>query len=313
MSNLTPQKFRNAFIANNSVILNEGKIVRDSCVGEEFYKKYRRPGFRLKYFLPLFSFAKKPHILITDEWSKNYCHWLWEALSKLIVITQNFPPKTDLILVLPSSYKKIDFVMKSLAAFGFNDSNIKFVPKKSQLRVGDLTFIPCMGIATEGYYDFLKFSEVRQTLLAHYQEKLKTNFGARIYISRSDPKKNTARKVANETELTAMLAKYGFKTVYMENFSFLEQVSISNFAEFIVAPHGAGITNVMFARAKSHLIEMVSSEYGKTCFAHMCDKMNIAYDRIECPAINNGKVSVLQDITVDVANLEKKLTEILPK
>ncbi|MDX2082438.1 MAG: glycosyltransferase family 61 protein [Rickettsiales bacterium] len=302
------KNLRNAFVTNNSVIITQGKIVKDSCVRVENYQTYSRFKFRLKYFLPIFSWSKKTHILITDEWSKNYCHFLWEALSKLIELKKQFP---DAILILPKSYLKIDFITKSLEAFSFKQDRLKIIPKRSKLLVKNLAFIPCINITTEGYYNFLKFSEIAQILTNHFQEKLKTNFGARIYISRSDPKKNTPRQVANEKELVLMLAKYGFKTVYMENFSFLEQISIMNNASFIIAPHGAGITNVMFARKNCHLVELVNFNWGKTCFAEMCQRMNINYQRFDCNPSEAISTLELGNIFVDITKLEKNLNQIL--
>ncbi len=305
--NFSIQKLQKIFVTNNSVIIKQGAVLKDFCVAEEHFKKYQKLKFRLKYFFPIFSFAKKPHILITDEWSKNYCHWLWEALSKLIDLKREFP---DAILVLPKSYLKIDFVMKSLAAFGFNNSNIKTIPKKSQLFLNNVAAIPCINIATPGYYDYLKFNEVGQTLVSHYQNQLKTNFGERIYISRNRPDKEVPRRVNNEKELVAMLAKYGFKTVYMENFSFLEQISIASFARFIVASHGAGITNCMFAKKPTHLFELINESWKGTCFEKMCKKAEITYSRIDCKQSDNGTIH-LGNITVDVAKLEQKISEFL--
>ena len=302
------QKLRDVFVTNNCVIIDKATIIKDSCVKEEFYTKYLKPKFRLKYFFPFFSDSKKSYILATDEWSKNYCHFLWEALSKVIELKKDSP---EAVLILPKSYLKSDFMMKSLEAFGFNRDKIKTIPKRSRLRVKNLSFIPCININTPRYYDFLKFDEVAQTLVSYYKNQLKTNYGNRIYISRSDPKKNTMRKVSNEKELTAMLAKYGVKTVYMENFSFLEQISIMHNAGFVLAAHGAGITNVMFAKKNCHLFEMVNANWGKTCFAYMCDKMAINYQNLQCKEIASSPQGLsLNDIVVDVELLEKELIKI---
>ena len=306
-------KLKNAKITNNSVILHKGKVVKESCVAEPQYQKYQKLGFRLKYFFPIFTNPKKTYILITDEWSKNYCHWLWESLSKLVKLKKEFPEKfSRAILLLPKSYLKIDFVVKSLEAFGFNQNNIKIIPKKSHLRVKNLVFIPCINIASTGYYNFLKPKEVSKILTSHYLEKLKTNFGERIYISRSNPEKNTARQISNEQELTAMLSNHGFKTVYMENFSFLEQISIMNFAKYIIAPHGAGITNTMFSKPECYLLEMVNIDWQKTCFAEIAERMAINYYRIDCYSSSGEERDLeLREITVDVLELEEKLIKIL--
>ncbi len=302
-------KLKNAKITNNSVILHKGKVVKESCVAEPQYQKYQEFGFLLKYFFPIFTNPRKTYILITDEWSKNYCHWLWESLSKLIKLKKEFPKA---VLLLPKSYLKIDFVVKSLEAFGFNQNNIKTIPEKSHLRVKNLAFIPCINITSSGYYDFLKPKEVSKLVTSHYLEKLKTNFGERIYISRSNPKKNTTRQISNEQELTAMLSNHGFKTVYMENFSFLEQISIMNFAKYIIAPHGAGIANTMFSKPESYLLELVNIDWQKTCFAEIAEKMAINYYRIDCYSLSGAEKNLeFRDVTVDILELEEKLIKIL--
>lgn len=302
-------KLKNAKITNNSVILHKGKVVKESCVAEPQYQKYQEFGFLLKYFFPIFTNLRKTYILITDEWSKNYCHWLWESLSKLIKLKKEFPKA---VLLLPKSYLEIDFVVKSLEAFGFNQNNIKTIPEKSHLRVKNLAFIPCINITSSGYYDFLKPKEVCKIVTSHYLEKLKTNFGERIYISRSNPKKNTTRQISNEQELTAMLSTHGFKTVYMENFSFLEQISIMNFAKYIIAPHGAGIANTMFSKPESYLLELVNIDWQKTCFAEIAEKMAINYYRIDCYSLSGAEKNLeFRDVTVDILELEEKLIKIL--
>lgn len=309
MSDFFPVKnLKNVSVTNNGVILKDGVVIEDSCVTNDCYKKYMQPKFRLKYFFPIFSSSKKNYILATDEWSKNYCHWFWEALSKLIELKNEV---VEPILILPKSYLKIDFMTKSLKAFGFDDKNIKIIPKRSHIRVKNLAFIPCINISTPRYYDFLKFSEVAKKLISYYLDQFELNFGERIYISRSNPKKNTPRKVSNEKELVVMLEKYDFKTVYMENFSFLEQMSIMHNAKYIVAPHGAGITNIMFAKEDCRLFELVNKKWSKTCFAEMCGRSKIAYQRFDSEEIGDNKHMELRDILVDVGELEKNLIKSL--
>lgn len=311
MQKIPVQKLQNVCVTNNAVILQKLKPVQDSCVSDEVYKKYQNPRFLLKYFFPIFSCPKKNYILATDEWSKNYCHWLWEALSKVYLLKKDFP---DAKLILQKSYQKIDFMMKSLEAFGFNKSNIKFIPKKSHLRVKNLAFIECINIGTPGYYDFLKFKEVSHALLSHYQNQLSADFGQRIYVSRNRPDKDVPRRVANESELVEMLEKHGFKTVYMEKLSFLDQISISSKCEFFIAPHGAGITNFMFSKPGSHLIELVNKNWGKTCFAEMCDKLPVNYSQIDCEEQLDETLGIhLKNIVVDIKTLEQKLLQILKK
>ena len=64
-----------------------------------------------------------------------------------------------------------------------------------------------------------------------------------------------------------MLKKYKFRKVYLEQFSIREQVELFRTASHVIAAHGAGLTNVLFAPAEARILEIrpeLSS--GQFCF-----------------------------------------------
>ncbi len=67
----------------------------------------------------------------------------------------------------------------------------------------------------------------------------------KIYISRALAK---LRNVKNEADVVALLAECGFETVTLETMPIAEQVALIREAEVIVAPHGAGLANLVFAQ-----------------------------------------------------------------
>jgi capsular polysaccharide biosynthesis protein len=69
----------------------------------------------------------------------------------------------------------------------------------------------------------------------------------RIYVSREKTKK---RRMTNEAEIRCYFESKGFVAVYPQEFSFLEQVQLFRNAEYIVGPHGAGLTNAIYAPEK---------------------------------------------------------------
>ena len=64
----------------------------------------------------------------------------------------------------------------------------------------------------------------------------------RIYIARRG-----RRKTVNEEELLDRLCRHGFRPVELERLSFDEQIRLFHDAEAVVATHGAGLTNLLFA------------------------------------------------------------------
>jgi hypothetical protein len=78
----------------------------------------------------------------------------------------------------------------------------------------------------------------------------------RIYVTRRVAGK---RSVVNESEVIDALAKRGFETVEAERLSAAEQVRTFAEAACIVAPHGAGLTNILFSELPN-VIELVPAD-----------------------------------------------------
>ena len=86
----------------------------------------------------------------------------------------------------------------------------------------------------------------------------------RIYVSR---KQAVRRHLSNEDEFMPLLAKYKFHKVCLEQMSIMEQVKLFSTATHIIAAHGAGLTNVLFAPKYVRILEIrpeLSS--GQFCF-----------------------------------------------
>jgi capsular polysaccharide biosynthesis protein len=93
-------------------------------------------------------------------------------------------------------------------------------------------------------------------------------FSKRIYISRE---KANRRRILNEEELNPILKKFGFQRIFAEDLSLFEVAGIMRDATHIVAPHGAGLSNVVFCNPGTKVMEVfnthISTEFWKLCAA----------------------------------------------
>lgn len=94
-------------------------------------------------------------------------------------------------------------------------------------------------------------------------EMKKKDSPRRIYISRNDVR---YRRIVNERDLFARLQQYGFKRVTLSHLSFVEQIRLFATAEVVVAPHGAGLANLVFSPPGCQVIELIPKEYINVCF-----------------------------------------------
>jgi len=74
----------------------------------------------------------------------------------------------------------------------------------------------------------------------------------RVFLSRQD-----SRKVSNISEIEALLARYGFVTIFPENISPGDQFRLFREAETIVAIHGAGMALLLYRPEAARLRQIV--------------------------------------------------------
>jgi capsular polysaccharide biosynthesis protein len=80
----------------------------------------------------------------------------------------------------------------------------------------------------------------------------------RIYISRGDAR---YRRVANEEDVIDVLRSFGFVVCTPEKLSLPDQIEAFGAAEIVVAPHGAGLTNISFCPIDAVVLEFFSKHY----------------------------------------------------
>jgi tetratricopeptide (TPR) repeat protein/capsular polysaccharide biosynthesis protein len=80
----------------------------------------------------------------------------------------------------------------------------------------------------------------------------------RIYITRSDA---NHRRVLNEAQVLEQITPLGFVPVELEALSFQQQVDLFAHAKVILAPHGSGLTNLIFCQSAATVVEFVSPHY----------------------------------------------------
>lgn len=294
------QILKNVRISTNSVVFNYFKIFKESCIGITNYEKYSK-GFRffLKFIFPKFNFSRKRFLLITDEWTSNYYHWHIFALKKLLILKEKNLLENSL-LFLPKKYQRYKFAVPSLEKFGIKKNQIVFLQRKSNIKVAELPLID----ASKQHP--IAFQEIRKILTSDVKNT--PNFGPRIYISRAG---QVLRFVENEKETVALLEKYGFKKIIIDQFSYDEQIAICSKIKYLVSPHGAGITNLIFMPEGSSVLEMAShlANTAVTDYYKLASMLNIKYFYQECIMGSSSKVKDFHhaSLVVDLEKLEKNL------
>jgi Glycosyltransferase 61 len=117
----------------------------------------------------------------------------------------------------------------------------------------------------------------------------------KIYISRSDAR---SRRVRNEAEMIAELERHGFRSIIPGNMSFSDQVMTLTGASHVVGPHGAGMTNAIFSRPGTAVLEIFPPLYSTNGYAMMAREAGWRYSALtardwesDAPELNDPKVA----------------------
>ena len=78
----------------------------------------------------------------------------------------------------------------------------------------------------------------------------------KLYISRADAGK---RRLSNESQLIPLLQGAGFEIIHLRKASFLDQVNLFHQAAWVIAPHGAGLANVLYCKPGVRVMEITPS------------------------------------------------------
>jgi len=140
------------------------------------------------------------------------------------------------------------------------------------------------------------------------------NYPQRIYISRVGAK---YRQVLNEKEVIDFLQPFDFQVVLLEKMSVKEQAALFAAAKIIVAPHGAGLTNLVFCTEGTKIVEFFSPRYLRTDYWMVSQELGLEHyyltsEDFPCYPIRQLMYTtpLTEDITIDLAKLELVLSMI---
>lgn len=96
----------------------------------------------------------------------------------------------------------------------------------------------------------------------------------RLWISRSRAR---YRRLQNEDEIYSVLERAGFEKVELEKMTFREQVDTLSQASAVAGPHGAGMTNLLFAPRGIPVLEIFPPKFVNPVFYSMANSLDQEY------------------------------------
>lgn len=223
----------------------------------------------------------------------GYCHWLLEELPRLLCIA---PGEADHLITHTTGR----FAREALAARG-GAERVLPTRRGAHWAAGTLlvpSLVDASGAPTRGTVEQLRaFAEERGL------GRTAAGWGERIYLTREKARR---RRVANEAAVWAALAARGFVKVALEDLSWAAQIAACRAARVVVAPHGAGLANLVFCQAGTRVVELVNRVYFNPVFWRLAAVCGLDYRAVVAEGdgpIREEASKGGADIVVDVARV----------
>ena len=157
---------------------------------------------------------------------------------------------------------------------------------------------------------FMETDRFRPELLRSVREAyrfLKRNKPYRkLYISRG---KAQRRRLLNEEKIFSFLKEKGYEKVFLEELSFKEQIQIMQEALVVVAPHGAGLTNILFCEPDTHVVEIADLDFPNPNFYAIAAAMDHNYWIVKADSIGD-KHPLEKDLTTPPESVQNVIEKI---
>lgn len=225
----------------------------------------------------IFSLSKLPPMeklnetvaILAGLLNDTYFHWMFDILPRIELLHRGNIEITKIEKFLVSSH--LPFQKETLNLLGIPETKILETHKYPHIQATKLivpSFPSTIAWMPKWVCDFLRTQFWQQPAIA------KTEKIERLYISRKD---TANRRIINEDEILDLLKNFGFKSIVLESMPVVEQAALLTNAKVVIAPHGGGLTNIVFCHPGTKVIEIFSPNYVYPCYWLVSNLINLDY------------------------------------
>lgn len=244
-----------------------------------------------------FTRISSPIFLAGNPGYQNYYHWTYQIWSSILFV-MNEKKKSISIDILGPPLNSLR--RRYIELLGSKINYIEAQP--------DCAYFLDSAYWSDLMWGGYAFNPSKKVLEAieDFGRKFTKETPSRIYISRKD---SNRRVVENEDDIEKILVDRGFTPVLLSTLPLTDQIGLLSGAEFIIAPHGAGLTNIIFCGQNKKLIELFSDDYINQCFRAVAIAKGFDYIGIINPSTVDSRGHHFSKINLDIQSLNSAIDE----
>ena len=278
-------------IGEGLIVTRQKSLLLDSAFASYRLQRSRVLGQPLPNHLPLFESRVTS---IHGLFDSNTYHWLVDALPRLHSLEMASQEPLTLLLPEGTSGYQLESLRLVLPDFiGLRQMPSGWIQAEQFVFASYLTQAGCVSLPQS-------HSEAVRRRVWERLGLSPDHIGTkRIFISR---KGASSRHILNEDEVMETLHEFGFSSYRLEELSFSDQVRLFHDVEIVVAPHGAGLANILFA-PQTQVVELQSEAISH--YFYLTQSLGHSYTRVMSPPRRND------NLLVSIPELKRVLTPLL--
>jgi capsular polysaccharide biosynthesis protein len=219
------------------------------------------PAYR-NIFLPPATRLDGNWTSIRSRWGDGFYHWLLDALPRLALLTE-LPPGTGIIV----PFQLAPYQLQTLQWLGL-ENRIR-PTRENHLLIEQYYF--CSFTSMTGCFNPFAVQFLRRSFLPHAD--LEYEAPRRFYVRRV----GHVRPIENENEVLDFFQKRGWAIIDTEQLPLPRQIRLFSRAEMICAPHGAGLTNLLWCPPGCQVLELCASTFLNGVYEGLAECLALRY------------------------------------
>lgn len=219
---------------------------------------------KIKYFID------KGIFLVTPEAKSNYYHWIVDLVPRLLILRNSIDDFDERTIIIHSPLNRYQ-----ASTFEF----LKIKNRVIQLKTMDgarVSNLVCTDLVHDLRQNIKRFKVqlLKDSILPLVVE---TKNQRKIYVVRGNQKN---RRIIGEEKLVEALRGQNIEIVDPSKITIKDQIQIFYESSLVISPHGAGLTNILFCRKSTKVIEIRSSIHPPAFFENISIKNNLKFDNV---------------------------------
>jgi hypothetical protein len=206
--------------------------------------------------------------------TNHYYHFFERLLGVLGYLDREHDPGTPLTVLVPAGRPAFQREVGAAVAAAYPGVSFVDLDRDERAEVANYLWLHELTDNTEWLPASLdRAARLNALLRGHYRQP-EPQGGERLFFSRGTSRK---RRLLNEPELEAIATGLGFQRFEARSENHAEQVARFANADVIVAVHGAGLTNLLFARPGASVIELFPENCVKSTYLWLSNRLNLSH------------------------------------